>query len=291
MYKIILCVSLILVSTFDVRAQTIVSNKVTIQDNNNNKKLLIDSAVYKVTYIMSIVKDSTQNDVRTEGYGLLVMGNRCSLFTDYYIAQADSVTAEMEAEGIEGFAQASRLLGILKNRVFDNQVAMNYPEAGLLTVQDEGGVRKYRYEEPIPDFGWKLVDEEKEILGFICHKATMSFRGRNYTAWYSEELPFSSGPYLFGGLPGLIFEITDDKNEYNFTLAGFENVNQPFPITITDRNVENVSREDYRKIKKAFNENPELNFKNVPGIEINLTPDDIKRMDSKKRLYNPIEKE
>ncbi len=291
MYKIILYVSLILVSIFDVNAQTIVSNNGIIQNSSNNRKLLIDSAVYKVTYLISIVKDSTQNDMRTEGYGLLVMGNKRSLFTDYYIAQADSVAAKMEAEGIEGFAQASRLLGVLKNRVFDNQVAMNYPEEGRLTVQDEGSVRKYRYEEPVPDFGWKLVDEEKEILGFICRKATMRFRGRNYTAWYSEELPFPSGPYLFGGLPGLIFDIVDDKNEYRFTLAGFESVNQPFPITITDRNVENVSREDYRKIKKALNDNPELNFKNIPGIEINLTPEDIKRMNSKKRPYNPIEKE
>lgn len=282
---------LALLSMMDCGAQTISSGGAPGSEMNSGKRLLIDTAVYKVTYLLSIVKDSAQNDVRTEGYGLLVIGDKCSLFTDYYIAQADSVTAEMDAEGVVGFAQASKLLGVLKNKVFDNQVVMNYPEKGRLTVQDEGSVRKYRYEEPVPDFGWKLVDEEKEMLGLICRKATMRFRGRNYTAWYSEELPFPSGPYLFGGLPGLIFEIADDKNEYSFTLAGFENVNRPFPITITDRNVENVSREDYMKIKKALNDNPELNFKNIPGIEINLTPEDIKRMNSKKRPYNPIEKE
>lgn len=41
---------------------------------------------------------------------------------------------------------------------------------------------------------WKLYDEETEILGYKCKKATTSFAGRDYIAWYSTEISISDGP-------------------------------------------------------------------------------------------------
>lgn len=31
------------------------------------------------------------------------------------------------------------------------------------------------------------------------------------TAWFTPEIPVSSGPSMYGGLPGLILEINDDR--------------------------------------------------------------------------------
>lgn len=65
---------------------------------------------------------------------------------------------------------------------------------------------------------WSLVEgEEKTILNYKCHAARLSFRGRNYTAYYTDALPFSSGPYKFFGLPGLILEIKTDDNRFSFS--------------------------------------------------------------------------
>lgn len=66
------------------------------------------------------------------------------------------------------------------------------------------------------DFTWKweLHDETKKIGNFNCKKATINFRGRNYTAWYTMEIPIRFGPWKFQGAPGLILEVYDDEDKF-----------------------------------------------------------------------------
>lgn len=63
-----------------------------------------------------------------------------------------------------------------------------------------------------------IIDENtsKKILEYTCIKATTNFRGSNITAYFTEELPYSAGPYKFYGLPGLILELKEDNKNYNF---------------------------------------------------------------------------
>ena len=51
---------------------------------------------------------------------------------------------------------------------------------------------------------WQLMDEVKEISGYACRKATAYYLGRDWTAWFTEEVPSQAGPWLLWGLPGLI---------------------------------------------------------------------------------------
>ncbi|WP_196887342.1 GLPGLI family protein [Aureivirga sp. CE67] len=75
---------------------------------------------------------------------------------------------------------------------------------------EEGIVVK---EKPI-HFDWKIHEESKNIGKFLCQKATTNFRGRNYIAWFTHEIPSSYGPWKFYGLPGLILEVHDE--DYKF---------------------------------------------------------------------------
>ncbi len=66
---------------------------------------------------------------------------------------------------------------------------------------------------------WEIKqDEAKEIGGFACEKAVATFRGRTYEAWFAPDVPVSSGPFKFFGLPGLILEIksADDVVKFSF---------------------------------------------------------------------------
>lgn len=81
---------------------------------------------------------------------------------------------------------------------------------------DAAGV--YRYTESVPKQKWKVCEEKKKILDYECQRATCSFRGRDYEAWFAEDIPMSYGPWKFNGLPGLILEVSDTKNEYHFTV-------------------------------------------------------------------------
>ncbi|MEZ4793824.1 MAG: GLPGLI family protein, partial [Gelidibacter sp.] len=69
--------------------------------------------------------------------------------------------------------------------------------------------------EKTPKIAWKLDKETKKIGNFTAHKATGFFRGRTYTAWYTQEIPLPYGPWKLQGLPGLILEAYDtDKEMY-----------------------------------------------------------------------------
>ena len=74
---------------------------------------------------------------------------------------------------------------------------------------------------------WKLSTETKKINNYTCYKATYEKEYQFYsdivlktiTAWYCPEFPYPYGPKGFGGLPGLIFEVQDDK-----TVIGIESI-------------------------------------------------------------------
>jgi GLPGLI family protein len=68
-----------------------------------------------------------------------------------------------------------------------------------------------------PKFDWVLINETKKIGAFNCLKATCHFRGRDYIAWYTLEIPVSYGPWKFQGLPGLILEVYTPNQEIYFS--------------------------------------------------------------------------
>ena len=128
---------------------------------------------------------------------------------------------------------------------------------------------------------------DSTILGYPCHKATTRFRGRDYVAWYTEEIPFPYGPFKFGGLPGLITCIYDTQREHIYTLVGFEKApSEDYIYERARRHWFETTREVLAKQQKYFHEQPNL-F--TPDI---LTPDPRnKAIKRKPRPYNPIELE
>lgn len=69
-------------------------------------------------------------------------------------------------------------------------------------------------------FNWELLtDETKEILGHICNKAKLNYRGRKYEAYYTTDIPIQNGPYKFHGLPGLILEIKTNDPSLDFKIT------------------------------------------------------------------------
>lgn len=69
---------------------------------------------------------------------------------------------------------------------------------------------------------WKLEKESKKIANFNCRKATTTFRGRNYTAWYTTDIPVPYGPWKLINLPGLVLEAYDDEFKIYFYFKNLE---------------------------------------------------------------------
>jgi len=114
----------------------------------------------------------------------------------------------------------------------------------LPSVRDKG-----RFTETIRPQAWQIAADTATILGYLCQKATASFRGRNYEAWFSLEIPVNDGPWKFFGLPGLILKLTDTGNIFTFVCVGLENLDTPRDITIQKEKYINCSRDEMAKIK------------------------------------------
>jgi|GEM_PF-662740 GLPGLI family protein len=96
----------------------------------------------------------------------------------------------------------------LKNREIVHQ-------KGIYDV-NKGKNEGYILTEGIPALEWKIANEFKEISGFKAQKASCHFRGRDYTAWFTPEIPVPFGPWKLQGLPGLILSASDQQGDVVF---------------------------------------------------------------------------
>lgn len=71
--------------------------------------------------------------------------------------------------------------------------------------------KQYIVKDDAINFKWKIYPEKRNIGNYECTKATTEFRGRKYTAWFTNKIPVDYGPWKFHGLPGLILEIYDEE--------------------------------------------------------------------------------
>jgi GLPGLI family protein len=72
----------------------------------------------------------------------------------------------------------------------------------------------YCVADSVKEYEWTLLPDTTRILGFLCYKATckaaiLDTKIRNYTVWYTPEIPIPVGPNRFYGLPGLILSIEE----------------------------------------------------------------------------------
>lgn len=261
-----------------------------LPEDKPTPQLPVDSAIYKVVYSMSYLPDASNRDNVKSGTTGLFIGKSRALFIDMTEVENDSLLAETRRKGGHSFNVMNDMMKNSRRKVFEPVIVFNYPEAGKVLFQSYISGDK-RYIDEVTKQEWSIFDEHKNILGYSCRKATCRFRGRDYEVWYAEELPVPFGPYMFYGLPGLIFEIADTDREYDFRLLGLEKVSNPFLLSIDDYDVEMISRDDYRTM--------EYNKFNNPVEVMSLDVKDLKILDSsgneEKQMqsipYNPIEKE
>ena len=116
--------------------------------------------------------------------------------------------------------------------MFGERVIRNYPSKGNLTVTCTLGVDLI-YNEPTEKKEWNLEPGDTTVVGYKCKKAVCNFRGRNWTAWYTLDIPISEGPWKLDGLPGIILKAVDSLNQFSFECFQIKtNLNIPMTVKI-----------------------------------------------------------
>ncbi len=163
---------------------------------------------------------------------------------------------------------------ILKNRTSGMITYLDYVGGGMM--QNDS----YQYEDQLNgSFNWKIDPETSDVLNYSCQKATVSFRGREYTAWFTSDIPVSDGPWKFIGLPGLILKVYDSEQRFSFELIGIENLQPPVPVSF-----------DEAKFKCNRKQLADLKKKQGAGTQINIHGGNVVISEKPgKYEYNPLE--
>lgn len=202
-----------------------------------------------------------------------------SKFSSLKNLTVDSLLMSMTSEQVGTAAQE----GKLSTGEFMT-IYKNHPQ-GKLTHTEKVCMDWIKYEEEMPKFDWELTDSTTTVLGYECKGAKCNFRGREWTVYYSEDIPIMDGPWKFNGLPGLIMKASDKNSQYNFECIGIKSVADR-PITMYTVPYNKMDRKGYYDIKHRYEINPYGYFEATTGGHITVTD-----MEGNPSLdaYDPIE--
>lgn len=217
----------------------------------------IDKAEVTVYYAFNA--DDIKDENTYIDLGWLQVGKQYTKYASYFMAHSDSTYKPVliKSGAAEGFPMQKNG-GKFPSYWSEYQYDEIYIKDGQLTEYAIMPMSLDReccqYSEPVPKLQWTLKEDQQTIHGYRCQKAICHWRGRDYEAWFTTEVPIQRGPWKFGGLPGLIVKISDAKKEYNFELVKLERTPRPIMSWNFSR-FKKVSRKDMLKLQKKINEN------------------------------------
>lgn len=243
----------------------------------------LDSARYEITYEVEKVPDTTQPNDKLTDIQKLLIGKEISKTYSYLLFQNDSIRTILENQNVNFPAPPS---GAGTDEIYKNLLT------GNIKVKKRVDETVFCYEENKPEIDWTILHNRKMIANYSCQNATAKFRGRNYEAWFTTEIPISVGPYKFGGLPGLILEIQDSDQNYTFKCVGLKKLTSSQPIKSQNFPCTQTTREELHNflIKKHNNPTQYFNSRGVTYAvkkkgKVIVNPKDYSLP------YNPIELE
>ena len=198
---------------------SIISNAATL----NNYIKDPEAALLEVVYSRKMITDTTDREKRfTLDDSILRVGKTKSMFCgerklwrdslmkiDYSLFHSVWKATYEKDEHESGFLGGRYWAYVYKN--FTNQECSEY---------DYFDIEYWKYSEELKTPEWTITDSVKTIIGYECIKGTTDFKGRQWTAWFTPEIPVSDGPWKLHGLPGLIMEAYDKSHDYEFEAKG-----------------------------------------------------------------------
>lgn len=180
--------------------------------------------------------------------------------------------------------------------------AHTFENENFVNVED-----KYYTFSSSDEMKWKISDSLKNYNTYKLQKAETFWAGRKWTAWFCQEIPISEGPYKFRGLPGLIIELKDSKNNFNYSLISIKKMDIDYDTkNVVETNLGDapikINLMQYQKLLLNTYNNPFSQFENMKNTDWSflINGKEITTMEGLKEIikdnqsdirkhYNPIE--
>lgn len=211
-----------------------------------DKYEMLDQAQYMIKYELKSRAYKEQKEYDTTE-NVLLIGRKVSKFFNPEVLNNHQYF-DRGSDGIPNMP--SRGLGATE--VF--QYAGGQQEVVLYSLSSFFNAQMYQDK---PELEWQITSEKMDLLGYSCQKATCRFRGRDYEAWFTMQVPLNNGPWKFCGLPGLILKVSDSQGSFIFTAKLVSRLKEPMEIVKYDLGgYDKVNRKEANTFIKRYVENP-----------------------------------
>jgi len=243
-----------------------------------------EQAVVTVYYKHSHLKDTANKLSLYAERMILSIGKNASVYKSYDKMVNDSVKkTTVQDDGKGGYVVNTTN----RKKTIGTQIFKYALDKKMIVL--EKLVKTYAVTEPYPTIDWKISPDTVSLGGMKCQKATATFKGRNYTAWFAPDLPYNTGPWKLCGLPGLILQAYDDRHEIEFVFDGLRPAPAAENILVPTAAIA-ATRADYKRLIDLLRNDPIAFFaqNEVNGVRLSpQNPDMFKN--AKQPDKNPIE--
>lgn len=216
---------------------------------NSPYQEIMGSAEYVARYQLYYVKASRDPGIYTWATTRTEIGKHYLGYLDEGGYLGDSVTNVALSEKWDKAKAWQAFKSVPVKRRITSYTVVDLGQQEVICQDKVHGI-EYTARFPYPKLAWTLTKGDTVVMGVSCKRATTSYAGREYVAYYSLDHRVPYGPYIFHGLPGLIFALYDTEHVFNFSLASFEKVQHFVPIYLRRKfdKTEKVSGEELRKL-------------------------------------------
>lgn len=172
--------------------------------------------IHILLYFISFVLYSQKNILHVKYQFQLALGNSNTYHSSLYIANDKSLFLWNKPIANDNINDDETIIRLNLNAK-DSIGSFNYTQKdSLLSRMVSFNKQTILLKEYIPKINWEIQNDIQKIGGYICQKAIGVFRGREYIAWFTADIPTSYGPWKLHGLPGLILKAYDSTKELKF---------------------------------------------------------------------------
>ncbi len=201
-----------------------------------NRKVNLRNIIQKLPYLSQEEKDRN----------ILVWGKDTNKGQDYILTYSDSLSIYLEKESDEnyGYNWSEDSDIILRNHSAKKTKDIRY----LLG-------KKYLIEDDMPKYKWKILNELKDVAGYVCMKAESRDTVNNVVveAWFTDKIPFRGGPEGYAGLPGIILALDMNIDDVNIVATKIELSETPIGLPIPKKmKGKSTTYQDYNEKKKKY---------------------------------------
>ncbi|MDQ1095488.1 MULTISPECIES: GLPGLI family protein [Chryseobacterium] len=206
-----------------------------------------DSSDIEVRYNFTFIQDTLDSSsALSEPMVLLTNGKQSIYYSENYKAAVDGFGRKLKDAVKKGDIVEPGTLP--RSKVRHNV----YKDRDHTYISNYLGQNYYTFESP-DQMKWEIDHQKTAVIGgYTCHEATISTGGKNFSAWFTYDIPISDGPYKFRGLPGLILQLSETNNYIRFDLISIHKKKVP----IEPKKGILISKEQYLSKRKEYMNDP-----------------------------------